>query len=918
MARRRVRVALGVLGGVLALLVLVAVLVPLLVPRDKLREMAESQIREQTGGEVSLGDVSLKILPRLRLVLGESTLAVTGDGLRGAGQDPGPLVTGSLTLTRLDVDLALWPLIRKQVELGQVSLIEPRLELVTRPVEQSSNAASGTAGAPSAQVDPGVGLALAAVAVRDGELIWREEESGRAVTVRGWQQDLEAPQLGILMARLQRMGGVDVPPDDEAGDVVLELDARVAAIELAGFGERPPPPLTDLRLRGRLGAPPTADVAVFEIDELSLPGLTVTARGTSDGTTMRLGDLGLEGGESVQLGGTVTLTTSPAGGPLRADLTGKVDLARVLDDFAPYLPPRADDAPPMPALTGTVDIALSADLASAPPVSDAVVWQERWQKGFDGTVVFEASTGPVTVSDPRLGETLNLAGVTVSSDLHIATGRTNVTIAGASYPGLTADGRAEFVLPPAAGPVRADLRGNVDLAPLMAAIEPMLPPRDPGAAPLPDLDGRLDVVLDVALKRAPALSDTTAWAAAYDDGLDGRAELTVTGGGLTVTSAQLGEPLRVRELSLTSDLRSPTGKSRLEFGGVQHPGLVGDVVAEVSPESPRGPMRVDLSLPVLDLDALAEVAKASASGQARAGFSLVGTAWAAEPARPLVGELIPPDLALDLEARVRELRFLKTPYHQVNVEGTLRNRVIDVPRLDARLGSGRVRGKARLDYAADPGGHATWDVKVTEAPASVIMKPYLTDFADFWTGNLSADARGACDLADPEAIRTSLTIEGDLTGSDGVIDLRESLAGVRQYLGDRQDLLRVKYSAAQKHFAVREGKVIITGLKIDGKDTDWTGGGWIGLDGTLAMDLAVRLPAGYTPDLGDMTFLADALRDDQGRIGLDFGITGPTKAPAVKLKLDPAALLQSDAVQEKVEDEVKKGLGGLLDRLKGK
>ena len=80
----------------------------------------------------------------------------------------------------------------------------------------------------------------------------------------------------------------------------------------------------------------------------------------------------------------------------------------------------------------------------------------------------------------------------------------------------------------------------------------------------------------------------------------------------------------------------------------------------------------------------------------------------------------------------------------------------------------------------------------------------------------------------------------------------------------------------------------------------------------------MRLPAGYTPNLGDMTFLADALRDDQGRIGLDFGLTGPTRAPAVKLKLDPAELLNSDAVQDQVEEEVKKGLGGLLDRLKGK
>jgi len=198
------------------------------------------------------------------------------------------------------------------------------------------------------------------------------------------------------------------------------------------------------------------------------------------------------------------------------------------------------------------------------------------------------------------------------------------------------------------------------------------------------------------------------------------------------------------------------------------------------------------------------------------------------------------------------------------------------------------------------------------------MKPYLNDLADYWSGNASVNARGSCDLADPETVRNTLSIDGDLAGSDGTIDLRESLAGVQQYLGNRQDLLRVKYSAARQDFKVRDGKVIISGLRIDGRDTDWTGGGWIGLDGKLDLDLSVRLPAGYTPNLGDASFLADALRDEEGRIGLDFGLTGPTAAPAVKLKLDPEALMKSDAVQDKVEDEVKKGLGGLLDRLKGK
>jgi hypothetical protein len=202
--------------------------------------------------------------------------------------------------------------------------------------------------------------------------------------------------------------------------------------------------------------------------------------------------------------------------------------------------------------------------------------------------------------------------------------------------------------------------------------------------------------------------------------------------------------------------------------------------------------------------------------------------------------------------------------------------------------------------------------------------------AEIWTGTLSARAVGSCDLADPQAIRNSLDLAGDLRGSDGIIDLRQQLADVSRYLGDRQDLLRVRYSQASHRYRLQEGRISIDGLRIDGRDTDWRGEGWLGLDGTLNLDLNVRLPAGFTPDLGDMTFLAETLRDQDGRIALDFALSGDVRRPTVRLKLDPARLMQPDKLQDmlkdaldddpqqlkKLQDEIKKGTGNLLDRLR--
>ena len=53
------------------------------------------------------------------------------------------------------------------------------------------------------------------------------------------------------------------------------------------------------------------------------------------------------------------------------------------------------------------------------------------------------------------------------------------------------------------------------------------------------------------------------------------------------------------------------------------------------------------------------------------------------------------------------------------------------------------------------------------------------------------------------------------------------------------------------------------------------------------MDLAVhiKLPTGFTPNLGSMSFFAEAMRDRERRVNLDLRLTGPVDAPEVTLDL---------------------------------
>lgn len=926
MNRRRFRIGIGLSAGAAVLLIVVVVVAPMLVPREKLRRLAEQEVATLTGGDVSLGPVSLRVLPRIRLVLGASSVEVTRDGLVAAGQDAGPLLTGSLTLEKLEVDLAIGPLLRRRLEFGEIQLVAPRITLVTEAVDSAAAAVAsepGTTAAPPAENgDPAAfGLALATVEVRDGQLEWREEPTGRTVRVTGWHQELAADGLSLLLQRLSRISGAPVDGDGVPGTAELRMTSRVAMIELTGFGGTETPPLRDLRLRAGLAADAAADHVVVVIDELVLGDLALSARGIWAPDGLVLDDVSLHAAEAAALTGHARVVLPPRRGPLRLMLSGEIELGGMLALVGPWMPARPDTAPPLPTVAGRVNLDIDIELTDPPSFDDAVAWQEAWQAGLRGRVDVRATGGPLRIKVADLDDAVEVHSLTIASDLRSAAGRTRITCDAISHPAMTAAAKVELVAPPGSGPLFADITARGDLTEIMAAVTPLLPPRDQDAPPLPTMTGVLDLAVNVDLPAAPSLADTAAWRAAWENGLSGRADLAAHGGPLTIDIPELGDPLRVQNLRLVSDLRSPQGVTRLEATGLDHAVLRGDASMTVVPAASNGAIAASLDLPSLDLDALAAISEAgnkSRDQHTSSQWSFVSTAWATEAAPPAVGDLIPPDLSVDLDAMVAELVFLKSRYTAVEVRGTLRERVIDVPEFVARLGAGRIDGRARIDYAADSGGRASWTVGVVDAPAGVLLAPYVSDLATVWTGSLDADLEGHCDLADPEAIRSSLTVDGDVSGRDGSIDLRRSLGGAARYLGDRQDLLHVAYDLVRQHIRVEDGRVHVEDLRLQGQETDWIGNGWIGLDGTLDVALNVRLPAGFTPDLGDLSFLAEGLRDDDGRVALDFQLTGQSRSPTVALNLDPAEMLKSDEVREGLEDEVKKGLGGLLDRLKGR
>jgi len=163
-------------------------------------------------------------------------------------------------------------------------------------------------------------------------------------------------------------------------------------------------------------------------------------------------------------------------------------------------------------------------------------------------------------------------------------------------------------------------------------------------------------------------------------------------------------------------------------------------------------------------------------------------------------------------------------------------------------------------------------------------------------------------------VLATLDLTGNAAMGEGLLRAGDWLAGVAPYLGERQDLKDVRFDGLDHAYRLENGRYLVQDLRIEGQDTKWQGNGWVGLDGTLDLTLQVKLPVGFTPDLGQWSFLADTLRDEEGRVQLDLRLTGQSARPAVGVDL---TRLKAGASEDGGE-ALKKGLGGLLDKWKTK
>ncbi|MBI4161764.1 MAG: AsmA family protein [Acidobacteria bacterium] len=182
---RGARILLWTAAALAVLLIAAALALPAFLDPNRYRETIETRIEAVLGREVSLGEIRLRVLPRVTVVV--ERISVGEGGPRGG--DP------VLTADSLRGRIKILPLLRRQVEIAAVEIVRPTVRVVRR-ADGSWNfddllAAFAAGGKEEPGAAPsGAGFAVSRLDLRDGTIRLHDLRTRRGETVATELRDL--------------------------------------------------------------------------------------------------------------------------------------------------------------------------------------------------------------------------------------------------------------------------------------------------------------------------------------------------------------------------------------------------------------------------------------------------------------------------------------------------------------------------------------------------------------------------------------------------------------------------------------------------------------------------------------------------------------------------------------------------------
>lgn len=377
---KKILIGLGVL---VVLIVALAIIVPLLIPLDTYKAQALTRIEQATGRKARIdGELSFSVLPTFKFTAGKVALA------NAPGAQPAEMVT----LDKLNIRVAIFPLLRGNVVVDAFVLDKPVISLSidrsgrpnwqfdTQPAKPDAAPAKSGGGGPGLS-----GLTLGDVRIVDGKIAYADARSGA-------RYDIDAVNMKVALASLSS-------PMKAEGSLVWNKEKVTLTLDVenpeALLGGKP----TDLATRvtsapvtfGLKGKASTAGVmkasGALELDVPSVrklaawAGSPIDMPGTGLGPLKITGTVEIDGARAAFRDARIALDDIKGSGEFRFDSSGqrpyaggKLALEKV--DLNPYLPPesaasKSGDAKPAPGSPPAASQGWSDDPIDLSPLRQA-------------------------------------------------------------------------------------------------------------------------------------------------------------------------------------------------------------------------------------------------------------------------------------------------------------------------------------------------------------------------------------------------------------------------------------------------------------------------------------------------------------------------------------------------------------------
>lgn len=337
------------LAVVVVLVVVAAVATPFFISTDTYKAELITKVKQATGRDLRIdGKVSFSILPSLALEANDVTFA----------NAPGAASKDMAKLAKLQVQLKLWPLLSRRVEMDQLVLVGPviALEVDKQGKPNWQFAAAAPAPARTAQPAPAsggsglAGISLGDIRLDNGTVSYVDQRSGTKteldqIALKLSLPDLDSPMKasGSLVYRGEQLAlsvALANPRafmNGKSSAAEVKLDSKPIVFDFKGEATG----ATPVKLDGAvdLKIPSVRGLAQWAGAPLSAPGTgfgpfalagKVSVAGPKVGFTEAVLSL-----DAIKAKGQLTLDTAGA----RPSLKGTLDVDRL--DVNPYLPPEA-------------------------------------------------------------------------------------------------------------------------------------------------------------------------------------------------------------------------------------------------------------------------------------------------------------------------------------------------------------------------------------------------------------------------------------------------------------------------------------------------------------------------------------------------------------------------------------------------